>query len=83
MKNIISYKIVTLFLIFGIAFGLIFFSYVKDEIKEDELTYIKSELMEQTLKSTAIFLRYHDRVFSSSDYYIDRSLYCRTQSKSS
>ena len=75
MRNVIGYRIVTLFLMLSIASILVSIFYIRDEMREDRETYIKSELMEKTLKSTAIFLRYHEKIFSSNNYYIDPQAY--------
>jgi len=75
MRNIISYKIITLFLILIFTFAYIFLSYMQDKIEEDKMREVKSEkrlikskLMEHTLRSTTIFLKYHDKVFTHSEY---------------
>ncbi len=92
MKNVIRYKIVTLFLLLSIAFGSLFYYYVQSEMKKDELmyqkeriaykkeelSYIKNELIKQILKFTAIFIKHHREVFESNGRFIDPQSYLGT-----
>ncbi|MDQ7084744.1 MAG: hypothetical protein Q9M36_07340 [Sulfurovum sp.] len=77
MKNIIAYNIIIVFLISGFTLGIVFFYSIKDDGTENETSYIKSELIKETLKSTATLFGYNKRILSSSDYYIDPQAYLK------